>query len=94
VILRIDALTNLNQLRDFIGIVNYYRDMWPRRAHILAPLMKKMGALKNGIKQPKSVWTESMQAALEQMKAVMMAADVLCAYMSDQRSESLFLNID
>jgi hypothetical protein len=78
-ILNMDAPSNLKQLRGFIGMMNYYRDMWPHRAHTLAPLTEKMGALKRGPKQPKIVWTEAMQAAFKRMKA-MMAADVLCAY--------------
>jgi hypothetical protein len=35
---------NLKQLRDFIGMVNYYTDMLPHRSHILSLLTAKTGA--------------------------------------------------
>jgi len=37
-ILQLDAPKTRKQLRSFIGMVNYYRDMWPQRSHLLAPL--------------------------------------------------------
>ncbi len=37
-ILNIKSSTNKKQLRSFIGMVNYYRDMWVHISEILAPL--------------------------------------------------------
>jgi hypothetical protein len=42
-ILRMDAPKNVKQTRSFLGAVTYYRDTWPKRSHILAPLTELTG---------------------------------------------------
>ena len=37
---RILPPTNSKQLKRFIGMINFYRDIWKKRSHILAPLTK------------------------------------------------------
>ena len=69
------TLGHQRRLHGFIGCVNYYRDMWPSRAHVLKPLTDKSG-LKKG---EKLIWTDEMHAAFEKMKKLM-AADALAAY--------------
>ncbi len=60
-------------------MVNYYRDMWPHRSHILSPVTAKTVVPKKSVKNPPFKWTTEMQKAFEEMKALM-AAEVLCAY--------------
>jgi hypothetical protein len=67
-VLQMQPSTSLKLLCGFIGMVNYYRDMWPHRSHILAPLTAKTGTPKKGEKPPPFQWTPGMQKAFDQIK--------------------------
>ena len=75
-ILAIQPPTTLKQLRAFIGMVTYYRDMWLRRSHILSPLTD---LLKRHAKHSKLEWPPACDAAFKRMKALI-ASDALLAY--------------
>ena len=51
------------QVRSFIGMVNYYRDMWPKRSQLLAPL----SALTS--KTATWNWTPECQKSFDTMKS-------------------------
>ena len=76
---KVEAMSNLSppktvkQVRRFVGLVNYYRDMWPQRAHILAPLTRLTSS------KVKFKWTEKEQTAFEEMKSLI-GRDALLAY--------------
>ena len=72
-ILKLHRPKTLKQLRGFIGAVNYYRDMWPGRSHILSPLTAESGTKKDakGRKITKMKWTPEMQKAFDKMKALL-----------------------
>ena len=67
---KVEAIMRLNppktkrQLRHFLGMVNYYRDLWRKRSHILAPLTNMVSSA------AKWVWGKEQQAAFDDMKRV------------------------
>jgi hypothetical protein len=65
--------TKRKELHRFIGMVNYYRDMWPKHSETLAPLSKLTS------KNVKSQWTEVEQKAFDRMKKIM-SREVLLSY--------------
>jgi RNase H-like domain found in reverse transcriptase/Reverse transcriptase (RNA-dependent DNA polymerase) len=67
----IDTPQTKKQLRRFIGMVNYYRDMWGKRSEILAPL----AALTS--KTAKWKWEAEHQKAFNDMKAMITKEAIL-----------------
>ncbi len=64
--MKIDAILHMNRPRNatklcmFIGCVNYYREMWPSRAHILKALTDQ-----SGLKKKASIkWADEIQKHL------------------------------
>ena len=57
----------LRQLKSLLGMVQYYRNMWPKRSHILAPLTAASSTKNN----KKFKWTEEMEDAFTEMKKIM-----------------------
>ncbi len=64
---------NRKELRSFIGVVNYYRDMWVRRSHVLAPLASLTS------NNTKWEWGPKQSAAFRMAKRIM-AKETILAY--------------
>ena len=63
-ILNLQQPKTLKQLKSLLGMVQYYRDMWPRRSHILAPLT----AASSSKNRKKFLWTSAMNKAFIEIK--------------------------
>jgi hypothetical protein len=78
--------TGLRQLRHFLGMVQYYRDLWARWSDMLAPLTSlvgKYGQTKTtkakGTKKVPRHWDDIHQRAFDHIKATI-TKDVVLAY--------------
>jgi len=72
-VLKIAEPKNRKELRSFIGVANYYRDMWVQRSHVLAPL----AALTS--KTTKWKWEPQHQKAFAMAKRII-AKEMLLAH--------------
>ena len=63
-ILRLKPPKTKRQLRHFLGMVNFYRDVWRRRSHILSPLTGLVS------KTAKFQWGKEQQKAFDEMKKI------------------------
>jgi hypothetical protein len=86
-ILAIKPPTGVRQLRNFLGMVQYYRDFWARRSDMLAPLTSLVGECSQtkstkakGTKKVPWHWDKVHQRAFDHVKAKI-AKDVVLAYL-------------
>ena len=77
--------TSRKELRNFIGVINYYRDMWPRRSHMLVPL-----TILTSIKW-KFKWTQVEQDAFDEINRIV-ARDNLSAYSDFNENFKIHIN--
>ena len=92
---KIQAILNLavprtvRDVRRILGIIQYYRDLWPRRSHTLVPLTdlvstKDVDSNKKRDKLRKIVWTETCQKAFDEMKRLVCRETLLTYPRFDQ----------
>jgi hypothetical protein len=85
-ILALKPPTNVKELRRFLGMVQYYRDLWAKRSEMLAPLTDLVGQCgqtkvtkAKGTKKVPWHWDEVHQKAFDAVKTTI-AKDVVLAY--------------
>ena len=85
-ILALTPPKSVRELRRFLGMVQYYRDLWARRSEMLAPLTSLVGecghtkaSLKKKAKRKPWHWDDVHQQAFDDVKATI-ARDVSLAY--------------
>ena len=67
--------STVTEVRRLIGMVQYYRDLWPRRSHILEPFT----AISAGKKGTKIKWTSELETAFKEVKK-MVCQETLLTY--------------
>jgi hypothetical protein len=64
------------EVRAIIGSVQYYRDIWRRRSHILSPLTE----VSSGPKNKKLVWNDKLESTILELKQMVSSRETLLNY--------------
>ncbi len=85
-ILALNLPNNIKELRHFLGMVQYYRDVWAKHSEMLAPLTDLVGECgerkttkKNKAKKKPWRWDPIHQQAFDKVKAAI-AEETVLAY--------------
>jgi hypothetical protein len=96
VILVLNLLNNIKELRHFLGMVQYYRDMWARCSEMLAPLTDLVGdcgetntTRMNKTKKKPWQWDPIHQQAFDNVKAAI-AKETVLAYLDFSKSFEIY----
>jgi hypothetical protein len=97
-ILAIQPPTNVKELRQFLGMVQYYHDLWARQSEMLAPLTSLVGECgqtkvtrAKGTKKAPLHWDEVHQRAFNHVKATI-AREVVLAYPDYSKVFEIYTN--
>ena len=74
-IVKIKPPTTATEMRTFLGMITYYRDMCPHPSHVLAPFTKLAGLPKKA----KLEWTSELDKAFKKIKTAI-AQDALMGF--------------
>ena len=77
--------TTKKQLRNFIGLNNYYRDMWQHRSKILTPLLNMTS------KQAQWNWSKEYQKAYDKIKKLV-SRETLLFYPNVNKQFEIYIN--
>ena len=97
-ILAIQPPANVKQLRHFLGLVQYYRNLWARQSKMLAPLTSLVGecsqtkvSREKGTKKVPWHWDEVHQKAFDHIK-VTIARKLVLAYPDYSTVSKIYTN--
>ncbi len=68
-VLDLDRPKTASDVRTFVGLLNWYRDFWPRRSHLLAPFTSLLSGL-SGNKRAPIQWTDELERCFNEVKKV------------------------